>query len=114
MAFADVYHIEDRLKQVDERIIRIDFDYRKRKHLVIGWDSKEHEEYLAFTVPLGELDCRVEHELYRLRPENYNAFDEIRASEAKKQRDEDQKISDMAHEMGDMLYKPLLKDALGV
>jgi hypothetical protein len=114
MAFADIYNMQERLNRIDPRIIRIDFDFDKQRHNVIAWDAKEHDEYIAFTVPLGELDARVEKELYRIRPENYNVFDELRAFEAKREQEEDQRISEMAHGMADVLYKPLMRDALGV
>lgn len=113
MAFADLYHIEERLQQIDSRILRIDFDYKKRRHLVIAWNEAERDEYVAFTVPYGQLDARVVEELNRIRPERYNAFDELRAWEAKKEREEEMKIEDMARNMGDMLYRPLLRDATG-
>lgn len=113
MAFADVYNIEDRLKQIDSRVLRIDFDRYRKRHNIIAWDEKAYDEYIAFTVPLGELDARVEVEFYRIRNEQYNVFDELRAWEAKKERDEEIRIEDMSHSMADMLYKPLLRDALG-
>lgn len=113
MAFADLYNIEDRLKQIDDRILRIDFDFNKLRHNVIAWDPKDEDEYVAFTVPLGELDARVEKDMYKIRNEQYSAFDELRAWEAKKERDEERRIEDMAHGMADLLYKPLLRDALG-
>lgn len=113
MAFADIYHIEDRLKRIDNRILRIDFDHNKMRHSIIAYDDREHDEYIAFTVPLGQLDARVERELLRIRPGQYNAFDELREWEAKKEHDEEQRISEMAHSMADVLYKPLLRDAIG-
>lgn len=113
MAFADIYNIEDRLKRIDSRIIRIDFDHKKMRHSIIAWDEQDHDEYIAFTVPLGQLDARVEQELLRIRPGQYNAFDELREWEAKKERERESKIEDMARDMADTLYKPLLRDALG-
>lgn len=113
MAFADLYNMEERLKQIDDRVMRIDFDMNKLRHNIIAWDPKEEDEYIAFTVPLGELDARVEYEFYRIRNERYNAFDELRKWEAMKEREENRKIEDMAHGMADVLYKPLLRDALG-
>lgn len=114
MAFADIYNMEQRLNQIDPRIIRIDFDSKRMRHKVVAWDEKNHEEYIAFTVPFGQLDARVEWDVYKSRPESsYDPFEEIRQSDIKKEREEDKKISDMAYSMADMLYKPLMRDATG-
>lgn len=111
MAFADIHNIEERLQQIDNRIIRIDFDKNKLRHSVIAWDNRDECEYIAFTVPHGQLDARVELEFYRIKNGSYNAFDEIRAWEAKKERSEERKIEDMALGMAENLldsfrYKP--------
>ena len=114
MAVGDIHNIEERLNQIDPRIIRIDFDYHKERYKIIAWDEKEHCEYIAFTVPWGELDARVEREVYRIRPRpGYNPFDELRRMEEQKERDDERKIEDMARDMAETIYKPLLYDAFG-
>jgi len=92
--------MERRLNQVDPRIIRIDFDHRRERHKIIAVDTTG-AEYTAWTVPWGELDARQEREAYRINPERYNAFEELRAAEEARQRREDRKITDMATDMAD-------------
>jgi hypothetical protein len=113
MAFGDVHNIEDRLKQIDDRILRIDFDHKKKRHHIIAWDSRELTEYIAFTVPAGQLNALTVLEFYRIRNGSYSAFDELRSWEAQKERDENRKLEEMAHSMADLLHKPLLQDAFG-
>jgi hypothetical protein len=113
MAFGDVYNIEQRLQQIDERILRIDFDFGKMRHNIIAWDPHDEDEYIAWTVPWGELDARVEKDFIKIRSPRYNAFDEIRESEAKKERDEEKKMHEIAESMADVLYKPLMREVIG-
>ncbi|QHT61699.1 hypothetical protein GXP70_18110 [Paenibacillus lycopersici] len=102
MAQYDVHDIERRLREIDPKIIRIDFDHRRALHRIIAVD-RLGDEYTAWTVPLGELDARQEREAYRINPERYNAFDELRAAEAAKQRRQDAKVTDMATDMAENL-----------
>lgn len=104
MAFADIYNIKQRINQIDPRMIRIDWDEKRLLHKIIAWDRFDEEEYVAFTVPHGELDARVERDVYRLNPERYNVMEELRKMAEEKQRREDSKISDMAHDLADNLY----------
>lgn len=111
MAKYDVHNMEERLKRIDDRILRIDFDNNRKRHNIVAWDSRGEEEYIAFSAAPGELDARVEHEFYRIRNGNYNAFDELRAWEAQKERNDEKRIEENAAGMADVLYKPLLQDA---
>ena len=104
MAFADIYHIESRINQIDPRIIRIDWDEKRALHKIIVWDEHDREEYTAFTVPHGELDARVESDIYRLNPARYNVMEELQKMAEEKQRHNDNKVSDMARDMADNLY----------
>lgn len=99
MAFADIHNIEERLQRIDPRILRIDFDNNKLRHNVIAWDTKDESEYIAFTVPHGQLDARVEKEFYRISNSGYNGFNELREWEAKMEREKEKKITDMAIDM---------------
>lgn len=111
MAIYDVHNMEERLKQIDSLILRIDWCTNRKRHNIIAWDARNNEEYIAFSAAPGELDARVEREFYRIRNGNYNAFDELREWEAKKELNEEKRIADTAAGMADVLYKPLLQDA---
>jgi hypothetical protein len=103
MAQYDLYNIESRLQQYDERVLRIDFDNRNGKHQIICWDPHFYEEYIAMTVPAGQLDARVERRMMEINPKHYNALEDIDQSLAEKERAEDSKIEDMARDMADNL-----------
>lgn len=98
MAQYDIHNMEERLQEIDPRIVRIDFNHARERHEIIARDN-HGAEYIAFTVPWGELDARVERELYRIRPERMNPFEEVRRAEERKQRAEDKKIHDMATDL---------------
>lgn len=102
MALYDLYDMERRLQEIDPRIIRIDWDARREQHNIIAVD-RAGDEYTAWTVPWGDLDARQERELYRLNPERYNAFAELREMEAARERRQDAKITDMATDLADNL-----------
>ena len=110
-AFADIYHIEERLKELDSNILRVDFDWRSMRHHIICTDG--HEEYTAMSVPLGELDSRVVRRMQEIDPRRgYNPFREIDEANALKERRQDAEISDISRGMADVLYKPLMNHAL--
>jgi len=111
MADYDLYNIEDRLKEIDSRILRIDFNYERERHEIIAWDDTNKVEYIAFTVPWGQLDGRVEEELRRIRPERYNAFEEWRQMEERRERAEEKKIEDLARDFAETFREPLIRDA---
>lgn len=111
MAKYDVYDIERRLREFDDKILRIDFDERQGMHRIMCWDPVNKEEYIAMSVPAGELDVRVERRMMEINPAHFNALAEFDRMKAERERAQDQKIEDMAYNMADMLYKPLLQDA---
>lgn len=102
MALYDLYDMERRLHEIDPHIIRIDWDARREQHNIIAVD-RTGDEYTAWTVPWGQLDARQEWELYRLNPDRYNAFDELRKLEAAHERHRNAKITDMATDLADNL-----------
>lgn len=103
MAQYDLYDIERRLQQYDDRILRIDFDNRRGFHQIICFDPVLHEEYIAMSVPAGELDARVERRMQEINPKHYNALEDIDQSLTAKARVEEKKIEDMARDMADNL-----------
>lgn len=111
MAINDLYHIEDRLKEIDPNILRIDFNYDKKLHEIIAVD-KLGTQYVAMTVKHGELDARVLQRIQQIDPRKFNAFDEIGKWLHKKEIDEDKKVSEIARNMADTLRKPLIYDAM--
>lgn len=112
MAQYDYYNIEQRLREIDENILRIDFDYKRERHKIICWDPYLREEYTAMTVPWNELDNRVVVDMMRMNPAKFNALDELQQMMIKREIEAGKKIEEMAHSMADMLYKPLLRDAV--
>jgi hypothetical protein len=113
MAEYDVYDIERRLKQYDDRILRIDFDHRRGLHRIICWDPIYYEEYTAMTVAAGQLDARVERRMMEINPKHFNAIADIDAARAQKERQDERKIEDMARDFADVFHKPLIRDAMG-
>ena len=112
MAIFDLYNIEQRLQEIDPNILRIDFNFDTERHQIIAWDAKNKEEYIAMTVPWKELDARVVVHMQKINPTRFNAFAELDKMMQHREREEEKKLEDMSHSMADMLYKPLLADAL--
>lgn len=112
MADYDYYNIEKQLQELDPKILRIDFDYSRERHLIMCWDPCLKEEYIAMSVPWRELDSRVVTHMRRINPEKFNAFEELDRLTAIREAKQEKKIVEMSHSMADMLYKPLLADAL--
>jgi len=110
MAFNDLYNIEDRLKEIDPNILRIDFDYDKQLHEIIAVD-KLGAQYVAMTVKHGELDARVIRRMQQIDPRKFNPFDEVMEWHRKKERSEEKKVEDMARDFAENLRKPLIQDA---
>ena len=110
LADYDVYHIEERLQELDPNILRVDFDNRRKLHRIICTDGRA--EYTAMTVPLGNLDSRVVTRMMEINPKRgYNPFHEIdKAAELKQKRDES-RVSDIAYGMADIFFKPLTQHA---
>jgi hypothetical protein len=106
----DIYHIEDRLREIDHNILRIDFDYDREMHKVVAVD-KMGTQYTAMMVKHGELDARVVSKFQRIDPRKFNPFDEVDQWLQKKDRDDEKKIEDMSRNMADLLHKPLIQDA---
>lgn len=102
MALYDVHDIERRLSELHPQFVRIDFDHKSERHRIVMQD-KVGAEYIAFTVPWNELDARTERDFIKVTSSRYNAFDEIRESEKAREKAQDAKISDMAHDMADNL-----------
>lgn len=112
MAQLDLYNIEERLREWDENILRVDWDARKLRHRIICRDERTGEEYIAMTVPLGQLDARVVNRMMEINPKRgYNPFHEIDRARAAKERRDEIRISEMAHGMADVLHKPLINHA---
>ncbi|OAS19248.1 hypothetical protein [Paenibacillus oryzisoli] len=111
MAINDLYYIEDRLKEIDPNILRIDFDYDNLKHQVIAVD-KLGTQYVAMTVKHGELDARVVRRIQQIDPRKFNPFDDIGKWLHKKELDEDKKVNEIARGMAETLRKPLMHDAM--
>lgn len=103
MAEWDVHDIERRLQEYDPRVLRIDLDRKRMKHKVICWDPIQYEEYTAMTVPVGELDARVERRMMEINPERFNAMDDIYKSIDAREKASDQKASDMALDMAETI-----------
>lgn len=112
MAQFDLYNIEQRLQELDPNLLRIDFNFDTERHQIIAWDAKNKEEYIAMTVPWNELDARVVTHMQKINPTRFNAFAELDKLMMQRERAEEKKLEDMSHSMADMLYKPLLADAL--
>lgn len=113
MAEYDVHDIERRLQAYDDRILRIDFNHRRGTHQIICWDPINHEEYISMSVPAGQLDARIEYKMMEINPKHYNAIEEINEWQATRDRHQENKMSDMARDMADTFWQPLLKDATG-
>lgn len=105
MAQNDIYQIEERLQEYDPELFRrIDFDERRGLHRLICYDPLNREEYVAFTVPVGKLDNRTVIRYKEIHPRNgFNVFQYLDKELEKKERMQDQRISDMAHDMADNL-----------
>lgn len=100
----DIYHIEERLQEVDPNILRIDFDPDTLRHEIVARD-KANNEYVAMTVPLGKLDARVVERVKEIDPRRgYNPFDDIEKWMNDKERRENRRIEDMARDMADNVY----------
>lgn len=103
MAQYDIYHIEERLKDYDPEIFRrIEFDEKRGLHRLICYDPKTREEYIAFTVPHGKLDHRTVARYMEIHPKNgFNVFKYLDRELEKRERQQEKKISDMAHDLVD-------------
>lgn len=110
MGFNDIYHIEERLKEIDPNILRIDFDYDKQVHEIIAVD-KLGAQYVAMTVKHGELDARVLKRMQEIDPRKFNPFDELEKWQVQKERAEQRKVEDMARDFVDTFHAPLVRDA---
>lgn len=113
MAQYDVYDIERRLQEYDSRVLRIDFNESRGVHYIICWDPIVQEEYSAMTVPAGQLDARVERRMMEINPNHFNAINDIDQHRANKERADERRVEDMARDMADTFYKPLIKDYMG-
>jgi hypothetical protein len=101
MALYDPYYIEERLKEYDPNIRRIDFDPRRGLHRIVCWDPYVEEEYIAMTCKAGELDARVYNRMREINPSHFNALEEIQRAQAEKEREEERKINHMAQDWAD-------------
>jgi hypothetical protein len=111
MAQYDPYYIEERMRELNWRLRRIDWNDRAKRHEIIAVDAM-NQEYIAMTVKPGQLDDRVLTRLKEIDPTNgYNPFRELEKWQKQKERDEERKVEDMAYGMADTLYKPLIQDA---
>lgn len=93
----DVYHIEERLQELDP-------------YLYVMWNPKTGQHRImdgvtglcVMQIPqigFETLDARVYWEMRRIHPETgYNAFDEIREKEAEREREEERQLDDMAED----------------
>lgn len=113
MAEFDPHEIERRLMEYDDRVLRIDFDHRRGLHRIICFDTFLQEEYIAMTVPAGQLDARVEIEMMKINPNHFNALEYIDKARADKERRDDNKVGDMARDFAELFHKPLVKHATG-
>jgi hypothetical protein len=112
MAIYDVYNIEQRLQEYDDRVLRIDWNDRRKMHHIICWDPILYEEYTAMTVPGGQLDQRVLYRMMEINPKHFNALEDIDKANEQKERNDEKKVEDMAYAIGDMLHKPLVNHAI--
>lgn len=103
MAEWDVHDIERRLQEQDPRVLRIDLDRKGMRHRIICWDPIQHEEYTAMSVPVGQLDVRVERRMAEINPERFNAVDDVNKALRAKEQAEEKKVSDMALDMAENL-----------
>jgi|HigsolmetaGSP11D_1036233.scaffolds.fasta_scaffold17374_2 hypothetical protein len=103
MAKYDIYHIEERLQQYDpDYFRRIDFDEKRGLHRLICYDPVNREEYVAFTVPAGKLDHRTVAKYMEIHPRNgFNIFKYLDQELNKREREQEKRISDMAHDLAD-------------
>lgn len=113
MAEFDPHEIERRLMEYDDRVLRISFDHGRGLHRIICWDNSCQEEYVAMTVPAGQLDARIEREMMKINPNHFNALAYIDDARAAKERREERKVEDMARDFADNFHKPLVRDYTG-
>lgn len=103
MAQFDIYHIEERMKELSWRLRRIEWNDRHKRHEIIAVDNL-NMEYIAMTVKPGQLDGRILDRLKEIDPTNgYNPFRELERYERQKERAEERKITDMATDMAENL-----------
>lgn len=102
----DPYHIEERLQDYDP-LLYVLYNPHTDEHLIMD----EVTGTAVMKIPqvgFDQLDARVYWEIRRISPERgYSAIEEVEAKEARRQRDKDKRLEDMAYWMAKDLKKPL-------
>lgn len=108
MAQYDVYHIEERMKAWNPLIQRI--EWKDEQHKIIAKDALG-SEYIAMSVPHGQLDARVVYRMMEINPERgYNPFDELDRHFDERERKENRRIEAMAADFADNFRRPLIEN----